>query len=54
MTPSGCRLGRQAPSRESTPPPLLALLNYRKIPNIDSNEGNNDEEQDDTWIAAGD
>ena len=42
------------PSKESAPPPLLALLNHRKIPNIDSNEGNNDEEQDDSWIAADD
>jgi hypothetical protein len=30
----------------------MALLNHRKIPNIDSNEGNSDE--DETWIAAGD
>jgi hypothetical protein len=45
---------KAGPSRESTPPLLLALLNHRKIPNIDSNEGNDDEEQDDTWIAAGD
>jgi hypothetical protein len=45
---------RQAPSRESRPPPILALLNHRKIPNIYSNEGNNDEEQDAAWIAAGD
>jgi hypothetical protein len=40
------------PSKENTPPPSLALLNHRKIPNIDSNEGKHNEEQDDTWIAA--
>ena len=45
---------KAGPLKESTPPPSLALLNHRKIPNTDSNEGNNDEEQDDTWIAAGD
>jgi hypothetical protein len=40
-------------AEKSAPPPSLALLNNRKIPNIDSNEANNNEEQDDTWIAAG-
>jgi hypothetical protein len=33
---------------------LALILNHRKNPNADSNEGNNDEEQVDTWIAAGD